>query len=131
MLVVDTSAALDALVGAGDRSGELRERLVGDGDLHAPHLLDVEAASALRRMARRGELTDARASDALGDLRDLHLHRYPHEPLLERIWELRDNLTAYDATFVCLAEILDAPLLTRDRRLASSPGHQATIELIG
>lgn len=82
-------------------------------------------------MVRKGELTDARAADAPGDLRDLHLHRYPHEPLLDRIWELRDNLTASDAAFVCLAEVLDAPLLTRDRRLDSSSGHRATIELVG
>ena len=128
VLVVDTSAVLEALV-ARDPPRGLLERLAGDGDLHAPHLLDTEVLHALRRMTLQGELTDARAVDARTDFRDLALIRYAHEPFSERVWELRHNLTAYDATFVALAETLDAPLVTCDAKLADAPGHAASVEL--
>ena len=97
--------------------------------LHAPHLLDVEVAQAIRRYAADGEIDGERGRMALADLADLPLRRYPHDFLLPRIWDLRNNLTAYDAAYVALAEALDAPLLTRDRRLATSAGHRAQIEL--
>lgn len=109
----------------------LVERLGADGDLHAAHLIDVELLHALRRLVLLGELTAERAGDARTDFAELALTRYPHEPLADRIWELRTNLTAYDAAFVALAEALDAPLLTCDAHLAAAPGHRAGIELHG
>ena len=128
MLVVDTSAVLDALA-ALDPAPGLIERLAQDGDLHAPHLIDTEVLHALRRMGLRREISDERAADARSDFAELTLTRYPHEPLSDRVWDLRHNLTAYDATFVALAEALEAPLVTCDARLAAAPGHRATIEL--
>jgi predicted nucleic acid-binding protein len=98
--------------------------------LHAPHLLDVEAAQVIRRYAANGDIDDERGRLALDDLADFPLRRYPHDVLLPRIWSLRNNLTAYDAAYIALAEALDAPLLTRDRRLAAIPGHDATIILV-
>jgi predicted nucleic acid-binding protein len=130
MLVVDTSAVLDALV-SREPAPQLVERLADDGDLHAPHLIDVELLHALRRLAATGAIADDRAADARGDFADLALVRYPHDPLSDRIWELRHNLTAYDSAFVALAEALDTPLVTCDARLASAPGHGATVELFG
>jgi predicted nucleic acid-binding protein len=128
MLVVDTSAVLEAL-SARDPAPGLIERLAGDGDLHAPHLIDTELLHALRRMGIKREITDERAADARSDFAELALVRYPHQPLNDRVWELRHNLTAYDATFIALAEVLAAPLITCDGRLASAPGHNAQIEL--
>jgi predicted nucleic acid-binding protein len=101
-----------------------------DESLHAPHLIDVEIAQTLRRYASGGTLTAARGREALDDLGDFPLRRYPHLPLLPRVWELRSNLTAYDAAYVALAEALEAPLLTADRRLASAPGKRARIEIL-
>ncbi len=98
--------------------------------LHAPHLIDVEVAQVLRRYAANVEVDSARCGAALGDWMEFPVRRYPHDVLLPRIWGLRDNLTAYDAAYVALAEALDARLLTRDRRLASAAGHQARIELL-
>jgi predicted nucleic acid-binding protein len=114
---------------AEDRAPELVERLGGDGDLHAPHLIDTEVLHTLRRMILRDSISPERAADARSDFAELALLRYPHEPLNDRVWELRDNLTAYDATFVALAEALTVPLITCDARLASSPMHRAEIEL--
>ena len=128
VLVVDTSAVLDALVGAAPPPG-LIERLATDGDLHAPHLIDVEMLHALRRLSLRGDLSDDRAADVRTDFAELALVRYPHEELGDRIWDLRHNLTAYDAAFVALAEALGAPLVTCDGRLAEAPGHAARVEL--
>lgn len=125
MLVVDTSAVLEALVGDHE---PLADRLARDGDLHAPHLLDVEILHALRGLVRAGHLTQDRADDARQDFGELAVVRYPHEPLADRIWQLRHNLTAYDATFVALAEALAVPLLTCDGRLAAAPGSVAVIE---
>lgn len=128
VLVVDSSAMLDAIVAAEPASG-LLGRLAEDGDLHAPHLIDVEVLHALRGMTMRAAITDDRATDARADFAEAALTRYPHEPLSERIWELRHNLSAYDAAFVALAEALDAPLITCDGRLASASGHGARVEL--
>ena len=128
MLVVDPSAALAALT-ATDPAPGLVERLAEHGDLHAPHLIDTEILDALRRMTMIGELSDERAADARTDFAELSLTRYPHQPLSDRIWMLRHNLTAYDATFVALAETLDAPLVTCDTRVATAPAHHARIEL--
>ncbi len=106
-------------------------RLFGPGEtLHAPHLVDVEVAQVLRRYAIAGEADAGRCRTALDDLAGLPLTRYAHDFLLPRVWELRDNLSAYDAVYVALAEALDAPLLTRDRRLTNAPGHRARVELV-
>jgi predicted nucleic acid-binding protein len=99
--------------------------------LPAPHLLDVEVIQVLRRYARSGQVPVAHAAEATDDLRALDVVRYAHEPLLGRVWALRDTLTAYDGVYVALAEVLDAPLLTLDRRLAGSTGHAAAMELAG
>lgn len=128
MLVLDASALLTVLLGSGQ--GALVERLADERELHVPHLIDVEVASALRRLCHAGHLGGDRARDALTDLSDLKLTRYPHEPLLPRVWELRENLSAYDATYVALAELLGSPLLTTDAGLARSPGNEADIELV-
>ncbi len=109
----------------------IQDRLFSSSEtLHAPHLLDLEVAQVIRRYHLLGEIDTLRGQQALSDLRDLPLNRYPHEELLPRIWELKGNLTAYDAAYVALAEVLAAPLLTGDGRLAAAPGHNATIELI-
>lgn len=128
VLVVDTSAVLESLV--GERSDTaLASRMATDGDLHAPHLIDIELLNALRGLVRAGNLSPDRAADARLDFADLTIVRYGHEPLADRIWELRENLTAYDAAFVGLAEALDAPLITCDAALGSAPGHTARVEL--
>ena len=109
----------------------MEARLFGqDETLHAPHLLDVEVAQVLRRYYLHRELSSRRAEQALDDLAALKLERYPHEPLLPRIWQLRENITAYDAAYVALAEALNAPLLTCDARLADAPGTAATIHAL-
>jgi predicted nucleic acid-binding protein len=130
MLVVDTSAVLEALA-ARDPAPGLIERLAEDGDLHGPHLIDTELLHALRRMNIKHEISNERAEDARSDFAELALVRYPHQPFNDRVWELRHNLTAYDATFIALAELLSAPLITCDARLAPTPGHNAQVELFG
>ena len=130
MIVVDASALLEVLLRT-PAAGAVENRLFAPGQtLHAPHLLDVEAAQVIRRYAANGDIDRERGGLALDDLADFPLRRYPHDFLLRRIWRLRNNLTAYDAAYVALAEALDAPLLTRDRRLAASPGHHAEIILV-
>ena len=128
MIVVDTSAVLSLLLGRPAVPG-LADRVLSDDDLHAPHLLDVEFQHALWRLARTGAIGDDRASDARTDFVDLAVVRYPHIPLADRMWELRHNMTAYDAAFVVLAEILAVPLITCDARLARAPGHRAAVEV--
>lgn len=127
MIVLDASALLEVLLQT-PAAGAIEARLA-ENSLHVPHLIDVEAAQVIRRLVAAKQLDPVRGQMALADLADTPLRRYPHTPLLSRIWELRDNLTAYDAAYVALAEALDAPLLTRDRRLAAAAGHGARIEL--
>ena len=111
---------------------EIEKRILSPQEtLFAPHLLDLEIAQVLRRYCASGEIDSERGQESIEDLKDLPIHRYPHEIFLHRIWELRHNMTAYDAVYVALAETLPAPLLTCDKRLASAPGHEAIIELIG
>lgn len=98
--------------------------------LHAPHLLDIEVANALRRLVHRKEIAAVRAAQVFEDFAQLLIQRHVHEPLLPRIWQLRDALTPYDAAYVALAEALDAPLLTCDGKLARAHGHRAAIELV-
>lgn len=109
----------------------VEDRVFAPGQtLHAPHLLDVEIAQVIRRHAANQDIESERGFMALADLADVSLRRYPHDILLPRIWELRHTLTAYDAAYVALAEALDAPLLTRDARLATAAGHVARMELV-
>lgn len=109
----------------------LRSRLfTGGASLHAPHLLDLEVLHVLRRFERRGILHPSRAAEAVEDLLDLPLTRYPHTALAGRVWELRSTLTACDAAYVALAEALGAPLLTRDAALGAARGHRARIEVV-
>ncbi len=130
MIVVDASALLEVLLRTGD-GARIEARLFdADESLHAPHLLDIEIAQVLRRLAAAGEIFEDRGRAALADLSDLPVRRYPHDLLLPRIWTLRHNLTAYDAAYVALAEALDAPLITRDGRLAAAPGHGARVEVV-
>ena len=129
MIVVDSSVIVDLLLhAAGLRS--LSERLSSDPSWHAPQILDLEVTDVLRKREARGLVSAARATDAVDFLPKLPLTRWPHMPFLPRIWRLRANLRAYDASYVALAEALDVPLITRDRRIAGAPGHRARIELI-
>lgn len=129
MIVVDASALIEVLLGA-PAAPAIERRLFEPGEtLHAPHLLDAEVAQVIRRYAASGAIDALRGSEALADLADFPLRRYSHEFLLPRVWELRHNLTAYDAIYVALAEALDAPLLTRDARMAEAVGHRATVQL--
>ena len=129
MIVVDASALLEVLLRT-PAAKAVEQRLFDTGrTLHAPHLLDVEIAQVIRRYEASGEIDAERGRIALADLTDLPLRRYPHDFLLPRVWELRNNLTAYDAVYIALAEALDAPLLTRDQRLAGAAGHHAQVEL--
>jgi predicted nucleic acid-binding protein len=130
MMVLDASAIVELLLGTQlGRSIAVR---IADPELglHIPHLADVEVAQALRRYVRAGELESSSAAAALGDLRSLDLERHGHVPLMDRVWALRGNLTAYDAVYVALAEALDSPLLTCDGRLARTPRVSRRVELV-
>jgi predicted nucleic acid-binding protein len=129
MIVLDASAAIDWLLqtSAGQH---IEKRIYSRGEtLHAPHLLDLEVTQVLRRLALQRVISAHRADEAVRDLLDLRITRYPHQVLLPRIWQLRHNLSAYDAAYIVLAEKLRAPLVTRDARLASASGHAAPVEV--
>lgn len=133
MLVMDASAVAELLL-ARPAAREI-ERHVGAhrGDLHAPHLLDLEVLSTLRRLVTAGLATTERADEAIDDLLALRIDRYPHAMLVPRAWELRANFTPYDAAYVALAESLvdgGAPLLTTDRRFARAAAGHSTIEVL-
>jgi predicted nucleic acid-binding protein len=130
VIVVDASALVEVLLGL-PMADDVGKRLFEAGQsLHVPHLIDVEILQVVRRYAVGGEISLRRAAMAVDDLADLRLNRYAHDVLLPRAWDLRNNLTAYDAVYVALAELMDVPLLTRDRRLAAASGHRAQIELV-
>ena len=130
MIVLDASSAVAVLLNLGTGASGIRERMDrADGGLHVPHLFEVEVMNVLRRYALNDTLSTERARLALNRLYDMRVTRYPHTTLLPRIWELKDNITAYDAAYVALAETLEAPLVTRDERLSRAPGIRATVEL--
>ena len=132
MLVLEASAALAAFLGTGVNSTSIRVRIEAPGEsLHAPQLLDVEMLHALRGLVLRGDVSRARDEEVREDFASLRWSRYSHVAFLDRIWELKDNLTAYDATYVALAEALSAPLVTTDARLARAPGIRADVEVYG
>lgn len=120
-MVIDASAAVAAVADSG-ADGQWAEALLTDGALAAPHLFSAEAANILRRLALAGTLTAEEASLAHADLLDTRAELFPYAPFARRIWELRENVTCYDAWYVAIAEALDAPLATLDRRLAQAPG---------
>ncbi|MGY1777113.1 type II toxin-antitoxin system VapC family toxin [Geodermatophilus sp. SYSU D00804] len=130
MIVVDASTVVAALLDAGSGGQAARDALLGD-EPHAPHLLDVEVLSAVRRHALSGRLSDAAARGAVDAVRELPVVRHGHDPLLDRALELRHAVTAYDGVYVALAEILGAGLVTGDRRLARAPGLRCPVTTIG
>jgi predicted nucleic acid-binding protein len=129
VIVVDASVLAVAVADDGQDGDHARAQLRGE-HLAAPELLDLEVASVLRRQMRAGLIDARRASLALADLAAMPLQRAPHRPLLARCWELRDNLTIYDAVYVALAEALKASLLTGDKRLAGATGPRCHIEVL-
>lgn len=130
MIVLDASATIEWLL-QSPTGVKIDQRIFSPLEsLHAPHLLDVEVTQVLRRYVRDKAITARRGQEALEDLADMPLSRYPHDLLIPRIWELRSTLTAYDAAYVALAELLDARLLTCDGKIASASGHHAIVDVV-
>jgi predicted nucleic acid-binding protein len=130
LIVVDASALIEVLLRTL-ASTAVESHLFAPGQtLHAPHLLDIEVAQVIRKYAARREIDAERGRVALDDLGALRMQRYPHDFLLPRVWSLRNNVTAYDAVYIALAEALDAVLLTRDHRLAVAAGYLARVQLV-
>ena len=129
MIVADASAVVEAIFRTplGDIC---RERILGGDTICAPHLIDVEVVSVIRRFTLGGKVLESRANEALLDLYEFPVIRYPHLPFLQRAWEMRNVLTTYDAVYVALAEALDAPLVTCDIGISRAGGHSARIELM-
>ncbi|MDR3360954.1 MAG: type II toxin-antitoxin system VapC family toxin [Bifidobacteriaceae bacterium] len=129
MLIVDANVLATALADGG-ADGELSRRRLSGERLAAPAVVDLEVASVWRRLARAGGMTEARVLQALADLRALPLLRVPHQAFLGRCWELRDNLSIYDAAYIAVAEAFEAPLVTGDDRLALAPGVRCPVEVL-
>jgi len=129
LIVPDASVLAVALLDDGASGKAVRERLLG-AELAAPELIDLEVLSILRKLVRSTRLSTERAALAIIDLADLPMERMPHAGLIRRIWQLAENVTPYDASYVALAELLSATLLTSDARLARTPGPQCHIEVI-
>ena len=130
MIVLDASAILDLLLRTPSGDGVLARVSRATETLHAPEVVDLEVAQALRRHQAARQLTSNRADEALEDFLALGVARYPHRDLLPRIWQLRSSLSAYDAAYVALAEVLSATVLTTDQRLVRTKGHAARIECV-
>lgn len=129
MIVVDASVAAPALA-MDDEEGDRARALIPGDKIFVPELIDLEVASYVRRAVRAGLLEPVRAVEALADLALLPFERVSHTPFLSRIWELRDNLTPYDAAYVALAETMQAPLLTADARLSRAPGLRCEVVVV-
>jgi len=130
VIVLDASAVIEWLF-QSPAGIKIDRRVFSNAEtLHVPHLLDIEVAQVLRRYVRDKTITTQRGEEALEDLEGMPLRRYPHDFLIPRVWELRATLTAYDAVYVALAEVLDAPLLTCDGKIASASGHSANVEVV-
>jgi predicted nucleic acid-binding protein len=129
VIVVDASVIATALLDDEADGAAVRDRL-RHTSLAAPEILDLEVLSMVRRLLANDQLTVKRADQAITDLADLRVQRAPHRPLIHRCWELRHNLSPYDASYVALAEALDTSLLTADERLARAPGPDCPIDLI-
>ena len=125
MIVIDASAAVSALLNAGQARAVLATESV-----HAPHLIDTEVANALRRQVARGAVTADDGWTALDTWRRLGVTRHPVSGLLDRIWQLRDNVSAYDASYIALAEALGCAVLTADRRLSRAPGTRCSVTVV-
>jgi predicted nucleic acid-binding protein len=130
MLVVDASCLCEVLIGAPGAE-TIRRRLTADEDHAAPHVVDVEVFSVIRREHLRGHLDRTEARQAIEDLEAWPGERFGHRPLLSRAWELRDTVRGWDAMYVALAEALDAVLVTTDRRLATAAGPACRVETVG
>jgi len=130
VIVLDASVVLELLLNTAVGAMVAHRITPAAETLHAPHLIDLEVAQVLRRYARTGMLSGARAAEALDDLVALDVTRYPHDVLLPRVWELRHNVSAYDAAYLALAEVLPARLMTTDSRLARVPGVRARVEVV-
>ena len=132
MIVLDASAVVALLVGQGLGAERIRRKVEGPKEsLHVPHVVDLEVLHALRRQTLVGTLSRKRSDEAIEDLKSIAFVRYPHATLIDRIWSLKNNLTAYDAAYISLAEALNAPLITMDARLAQAPGIRAAVEVYG
>jgi predicted nucleic acid-binding protein len=129
VIVVDASVIVTGLADDGPDGDRVRARLRGE-QLVAPHLIDLEVTSAWRRLVAAGNLDERRADLALDDLGSLRLERAAHRPLVARCWELRHNLTVYDAAYVALAELMGLNLLTGDARLANAPGLRCDVDVV-
>jgi predicted nucleic acid-binding protein len=129
VIVVDASIIVTGLADDGPDGDRVRARLRGER-LAAPHVIDLEVTSAWRRLVAAGALDERRAQLALDDLDGLRLERAPHAPLLARCWELRHNVTIYDAAYIALAELMATSLLTGDARLAAAPGTRCSVEVL-
>ncbi len=130
MIVVDASILANALADAGADGATARTRLTDARAIAAPDLVDVETTAVLRKRWIAGDLTDQRFAEAIDDLEDLDLTRYPTLPLMRRAFELRANVTAYDAAYVALAERLECALVTADQRLATAPTITCAVEVL-
>lgn len=128
MIVVDTSVLID-LFAYPYPNVDLRRRIADAESLHAPHLIDLELLHVLRRLVFRGRISADRADIVRDDVGELALIRYPHIGFVDRVWALRHNLTAYDASYVALAEVLGCPFVTSDTRIARASGHSAKVEV--
>ena len=130
MMVLDASGAIEFLLNTA-RGKRVGARLADEAEVvRAPYLIDIEIAHALRRYVLDGTFDEGHAARTLRHWRRLHVERYPHEPFLDRVWSLRDNVSAYDAIYVALAETLGEPLVTADGKLARSPGLNIRVELV-
>ena len=132
MIVLDASAAVAVLLNSDESALHIRARIEqADDELHVPHFFEIEVMSVLRRYVLSQRLSEGRSGELFEDFMTMRLTRYPHTALLSRVWELRNNVTAYDAAYVALAETLGAPLVTMDERLSRAFGIHAAVEVYG